>query len=762
MILVGLTGPQDSSPGTCIKGPRIISQPYIDSDPAILYANHLYAPTVAMASNGWFRVGWWLVLPRDFLIETDGIFNPQSIFANYDFNADASTWPLTPAPSLSPTREVEPSVGISPEEGPFADAFPRQYTNSAARGLRYRHNGTTDLQLEDCPGFPWASNCAYRILQWQPCVAMRGDGYQVYCFAHPENDYAEFPPFDIFLQVFDPSGNSLLSPPMVANSHLVNPPLEETDSTQVSPSVAFDDTGRIVVVWQGPQFAGCGFSPTVFARIFQWNGTTVAPVSRPFVVNSPSSLPLSTNNVFPTGGANPTVALSTANDGRFIVAWNVVGAIGKDEIHAQYFDGLQPLGKEFRVNQVNTQPGVGPFWHRRIANSAQHTVAYGPEGEVVIAWSLLEDTSDNSYPNSAVEKAYYTMLPAGYAEYQASIAACKGDVNLDGLVNGLDISAFLSILFSNQVCLSRTAIYPADMDDSGVVDVAEVAPFATRILEGGTCADSGTSRGIADCNDNEVPDANDIADGTSQDCNHNFIPDECDVDSNDPDGNELVSADVNANSVPDECEPDCNVNSVPDAWDITQMTSTDVNTNGVPDECEPDCNNNNYPDDYDIAMSTSADCNVNGIPDECETDCNENGVPDDCDIDPADPDGNQQVSADCNADGMPDECNLTLPPPYGSFDCNENGILDECDIASAYSEDANENGIPDECEESVLFGGESMMGGSEQSPVNEEAAWEAFYEWSFSQCWGLDCEATTGEQFQAYMAKLTELGMTMP
>lgn len=55
-----------------------------------------------------------------------------------------------------------------------------------------------------------------------------------------------------------------------------------------------------------------------------------------------------------------------------------------------------------------------------------------------------------------------------------------------------------------------------------------------------------------------------------------------------------------------------------------------------------------------------------------------------------------------------------------------------------------------------------MMGGSERFSVDEEAGWEAFYEWSLSQCWGLDCESTTSEQFTAYVNKLAELGLAMP
>ena len=38
-----------------------------------------------------------------------------------------------------------------------------------------------------------------------------------------------------------------------------------------------------------------------------------------------------------------------------------------------------------------------------------------------------------------------------------------------------------------------------------------------------------TARGSDDCNNNDIHDSVDIANGTSTDCNHNLIPDECDA-----------------------------------------------------------------------------------------------------------------------------------------------------------------------------------------------------------------------------------------
>jgi hypothetical protein len=63
---------------------------------------------------------------------------------------------------------------------------------------------------------------------------------------------------------------------------------------------------------------------------------------------------------------------------------------------------------------------------------------------------------------------------------------------------------------------------------------------------------------------------------------------------------------------------DCNDNGVPDADDIAAGTSNDANLNGVPDECEADCNNNGIADPCEIEDGSSADCNGNRMPDDCD------------------------------------------------------------------------------------------------------------------------------------------------
>ena len=82
-------------------------------------------------------------------------------------------------------------------------------------------------------------------------------------------------------------------------------------------------------------------------------------------------------------------------------------------------------------------------------------------------------------------------------------------------------------------------------------------------------------------------------------------------------------------------------------------------------------------------------------------DCNENGIDDDCEIAAGlalDVDGDRspdECQPDCDRDGQPDAWTIFegLVP-----DCNANGIPDSCDILSGEVVDADGNGIPDGCE----------------------------------------------------------------
>jgi len=94
---------------------------------------------------------------------------------------------------------------------------------------------------------------------------------------------------------------------------------------------------------------------------------------------------------------------------------------------------------------------------------------------------------------------------------------------------------------------------------------------------------------LSDCNQNGVPDADDIASGTAQDCNTNGIPDSCD----------LATLDCDQNGLIDSCEfaagtaTDCDANGLIDTCEIADDPATvDRNGNGVLDACE--CAVENY------------------------------------------------------------------------------------------------------------------------------------------------------------------------
>ena len=78
---------------------------------------------------------------------------------------------------------------------------------------------------------------------------------------------------------------------------------------------------------------------------------------------------------------------------------------------------------------------------------------------------------------------------------------------------------------------------------------------------------------------------------------------------------------------------DCNNNGVPDQQDIADETSPDCNANDVPDECDRDCNDNGLVDECEVLDSISPDCDGNLVPDECDPDFDGDDFIDACDPD---------------------------------------------------------------------------------------------------------------------------------
>ncbi len=90
---------------------------------------------------------------------------------------------------------------------------------------------------------------------------------------------------------------------------------------------------------------------------------------------------------------------------------------------------------------------------------------------------------------------------------------------------------------------------------------------------------------VFDCNQNGLPDADDIANGTSLDCNANGIPDECDIANG-------TEQDCDGNGLLDSCEiaagtaEDCDADGTLDSCEIAADSSLDLDQNGVLDSCQ--------------------------------------------------------------------------------------------------------------------------------------------------------------------------------
>ncbi len=240
---------------------------------------------------------------------------------------------------------------------------------------------------------------------------------------------------------------------------------------------------------------------------------------------------------------------------------------------------------------------------------------------------------------------------------------------------------------------------------------------------------------VRDCNNNDIPDDQDIAADTSQDCQPDGIPDECQVPPLD-----MAAPDCNENQIPDDCEADCNHNDYPDECDLTDGISDDCNSDAIPDECEPDEDEDGVIDDCDSCLGTppglivtpdgcvvpfgpccfdsgvcidertGAECALvsgeflgDGLT--CAGDPDGDGITGCDDCCPLDPNKTQPGDCGCGTpdvdlddDGVLDCVDNCALANSDQQDCQPNGIGDVCDIAEGTSGDCDIDSIPDECE----------------------------------------------------------------
>jgi hypothetical protein len=202
-----------------------------------------------------------------------------------------------------------------------------------------------------------------------------------------------------------------------------------------------------------------------------------------------------------------------------------------------------------------------------------------------------------------------------------------------------------------------------------------------------------------DCDDDDRPDLQQVADGELEDCDQDGVPDLCQVAL-------WIEEDCDQSGLPDACDIamapqlDCDQNGEIDACEIAARPSLDCDDNTVLDSCqlvsspEDDCDGDGQIDVCAIAADPTLDCDGEGTVDTCqllaypELDCDGDGQIDVCAI-AADP------TLDCDLEGTVDTCQLLA---YPELDCDGDGDIDACTIAADPSVDCDRNGQLDVCD----------------------------------------------------------------
>ncbi|UCE74923.1 MAG: fibronectin type III domain-containing protein, partial [Methanomassiliicoccales archaeon] len=202
--------------------------------------------------------------------------------------------------------------------------------------------------------------------QEYPSVAMDSTGNFIITWQRLQDaDY-----MGIFAQRYDSDGNP------VGNEFLVN--TYQTDD-QLHPSIAMNDTGYFVIVWQSDGQDGDGFG--IYAQRFDNTGSALGSEFR-------------VNNYTSWAQEFPSVAMDSA--GNFVIAWQSNWQDGSDYgIYAMRYDSngneLAPpptvlkggeSGNEFRVNNYT------------ILDQRYPSVAMDPVGNFIIAWSSYGQDGD--------------------------------------------------------------------------------------------------------------------------------------------------------------------------------------------------------------------------------------------------------------------------------------------------------------------------------------------------------------------------------
>jgi hypothetical protein len=217
--------------------------------------------------------------------------------------------------------------------------------------------GVSGVALGATPvGEEFQVNTYTTYYQWFPSVAVDADGDFVVVWSSRGSTGTDTDGTSIQGQRYDATGNAAGSEFQVNNY---------TTYYQRYPSVAIDDDGGFVVVWQSEGSAGTdtGWGNSVQGRRYDAGGNALG---LQFQVNT-----YTTNFQY-----YPDVAVDA--DGDFVVVWQSQGSAGGDidsSVQGQRYDSSgNAVGSEFQVNTYTTD------------SQGQPTVGVDADGDFVVVW----------------------------------------------------------------------------------------------------------------------------------------------------------------------------------------------------------------------------------------------------------------------------------------------------------------------------------------------------------------------------------------
>jgi len=291
------------------------------------------SPSISIGVDGGFIICWadersgdWDIYAQRYNISGD------TLGSNFQVNDDQGTssqW----HPSVAMNGDGDFVICWQDGRNDYEDIYCQRYDSSGdTLGSNFRVNDDEGIIYQYAP----------------PSIAMDGDGGFVICWEDERNG-PKNP--DIYVQRYNAAGDSL------GGNFRVN---DVGAGNQLSPSIAMDGGSDFIICWYDNR-NGDLYNPDIYAQRYSSSGDRLG---WNFMVNDVAGTVM--HLWFP--------AIATDGSGNFVICWTDERNGGPDIYAQRYSSSGEPLGGNFRVNEI------GSDWHW------SPSIAMDTDSNFVICW----------------------------------------------------------------------------------------------------------------------------------------------------------------------------------------------------------------------------------------------------------------------------------------------------------------------------------------------------------------------------------------